>query len=99
MKNLDLSFFLKFRQYNSYSFSYGTVEKTFNRGAGSLSLFRFYENEKLVLVNECLFNKADGKHLQEFMELNNITDWAVKKVPYGYPEYYTKSFGINLLNN
>lgn len=93
----NLSFFLKFRQYNGYSFNNNIVEKTFNNGNGSLSLFRFYENEKTILINECLFNKSDERHLNEFLKIHNMSDWTIKKVSYGYPEYYTKSFSLKLL--
>lgn len=93
----NLSFFLNFRQYNSYSFNNNIVEKTFNNGNGSLSLFRFYENEKIILVNECLFNKSDERHLNEFVKINNMSDWTIKKVSYGYPDYYKNSFSLKLL--
>lgn len=92
-----LSFFLKFRQYKSYSFNNNIVDKVFNKGNGALNLFRFYENEKTILVNECLFNKSDEKHLSEFIKANDFQDWTIKKVKYGYPEYYTKCFSLKLL--
>lgn len=96
-KEINLEFFFKFKQYNRYSQRYNIVEKTFNRGMGSLKLFRFYLDKKIVLINKCLFNKSDEKKLDEFLRLNNMSDWNKKFVSYGYPDYYTKSFGLSLL--
>lgn len=89
---VQLDYFFKFRQYNPYSASQGIVEKVWNNGNGSLALFRFYENEKIILVNECLCNKADKKHLNEFMEQNDMQAWNVVYKSYGYPEYYRHTF-------
>lgn len=96
---IDLSFFKKFRQYKSFSFDYNIVEKIWNNGNGSLKLIRFYPDTKIVLVNECLFNKSDEKHLTDFINQNNMNDWNIKKVYFGYSDYYTKDFSLNLLNN
>lgn len=96
---IDLSFFKKFRQYKSFSFHYNIVEKIWNNGNGALKLMRFYPDSKIILINECLFNKSDENHLNEFIKQNNMEEWTVKKVFYCYPDYYTKGFGLSLLNN
>lgn len=98
-QKIDLSFFSKFKQYNSYSFDYNTVEKSWNNGNGSLDLIRFFVEDKIILINESLFNNADERHLNTFIERNSLKDWSIKKVSYGYPDYYTKSFSLNLLKN
>lgn len=94
MKTINLDWFFKFRQYNQYSKSYNIVEKTFNRGMGSLALFRFYADKKIVLINQSIYNNSDKEKLDKFLIENNMTDWEKMFIYYGYPDYYNKSFAI-----
>lgn len=80
--------------YNPYSISWGIVEKTWNSGRGSLALFRFYEDKKIVLLNSCLANKADRRKLNNFLAENDMKDWKIVEKDYGYPSYYFSTFGL-----
>lgn len=80
--------------YNPYSISRLIVEKTWNSGHGSLSLFRFYEDKKIVLLNSCLANKADRRKLNNFLAENDMKDWKIVEKDYGYPTYYFSTFGL-----
>lgn len=73
------------------------IEKTFNRGMGRLSLCRFYPEKEVVLINHTICNNSDVKKITEFCRDNNINDWQWIVVGYGYPDYYTKSFSLNLV--
>lgn len=70
------------------------VEKTFNHGNGSLALFRFYEEKKIILINKTMVNKSDMKHLNNFIKENNMSDYQLVEKEYGYPEYYFKTFSL-----
>ena len=94
MEKINLDWFFKFRQYNAYSASYNIVEKTFNRGMGSLSLFRFYPDKKIVLINRSLANKSDCSKLNQFLNENNMNDWELRSIDYGYPDYFFHSFEL-----
>lgn len=95
MKRINLDWFFKFRQYMPFSASYNIVEKTFNRGMGSLALFRFYADKKIVLINQSIYNNSDKEKLDKFLNENNMNDWEKKFIYYGYPDYYFHSFGLN----
>jgi hypothetical protein len=72
------------RQYNTYSIMYGTVEKTFNRGAGSLKLYRFGDGNR-VSVNTRLEKPADRARLMAVFPAA-----VVVESPLGYPDWYTR---------
>lgn len=82
------------RQYRPSCTYKNGVEKTWNRGMGSLILFRFYFDRKIVLVNSALANKSDMKHLDSFLNELGCTDFEIRMKAYGYPTYYTSSFGL-----
>lgn len=96
----DLSYFEKIRQYKTDDARNGlggyTVYKVWNRGHGLLELFRFYKDEKIVLINEPLYNKADERHLIEFFKQSGLSGYTYRKVYYDYPVYYNNSFNLNL---
>lgn len=78
--------------YKPYSIGKGIVEKIFNNGNGSLPIFRFDETTKTVKVNRAIANIYDRRKLKMFMEDNGISDWVVKEVYYGYPDWYSHDF-------
>ena len=80
--------------YKPYSLFLNIVEKVFNNGNGAIALFRFYTDEKIVLVNESFFTKGDRKKLTAFLAENNMTDWEIRFKKYGYPDWYRKTFSI-----
>lgn len=84
------------RQYNPYSLSSLIIEKKWNGGRGSLALFRFYPDKKTILVNKELYNRFDEKHLREIIKILMADEWKIVYVYYGYPDYYNKSFNLNL---
>lgn len=87
------------RQYCITSWSSLVVEKVWNRGQGLLALFRFYPDKKIVLINSCLFNKSDSKHLLRIKKAIGADDWKELQAEYGYPDYYFKNFNLNLIKN
>lgn len=96
MKQHDfaLSYFKKVRQYRVEG---TTVNKIWNHGLGLLPVFRFYKDEKIVLINEALYNKADKRHLLEFFKQSGLPGYTYRKVYYGYPVYYNNSFSLHLI--
>ena len=100
MENLKANlteFIRRVNQYHKHTFLGLTISKTWNRGMGRLSLFRFYPDEKIVLINSAIFNNSDRKKLTQFCKDNHIEDWKWEEVYYGYPTYYNNSFGLRLL--
>ena len=71
-------------QYRQYNVRFGVAEKSFNRGQGSLSLYRFGDSSTIV-ANTLLETKADRKKL-----LRLFPECTVIESELGYPEYYTK---------
>jgi len=71
------------RQYNPYSVMHGTVEKTFNRGAGSLALYKFGTGNR-VSVNTGFEKPSDRARL-----LAMFPDCVPVPSPLGHPEYYS----------
>lgn len=86
-------FFSSFRQYRVYD-SKLTISKIWNRGNGLLELFRFYPDKKVILINSSLFNYADKKHLNEFINQHGMNEWKQVEKSYSYPEYYRHSFAL-----
>ena len=80
--------------YKPYSLFLNIVEKVFNNGTGAISLFRFYADKKIVLINEKFYTKGDKKKLSAFLAENEMSDWTLKFKSYGYPDWYTKTFSV-----
>lgn len=95
MKESIKSFIKTNRNYRSDMCSSLIVEKVWNHGMGSLDLFRFYENEKTIVINRCLFNKSDERKLREFCRDCHIEDWAWKFDSLGYPDYYFRTLSLS----
>jgi hypothetical protein len=72
------------RRYNTYSVMYGTVEKIFNRGQGSLALYKFGTGNR-VSVNTSLEKPADRARL-----LAMFPDCVPVASPLGYPDWYSR---------
>lgn len=68
------------------------VNKVFNHGMGSLSLFRFDVKSHTVFVNSALANSKDMDRLNLFLNENNMTDWNIQKKEYGYTDWYSHNF-------
>ncbi len=83
------------RNYRPYSISRNIVEKVWNNGMGSIALFRFYPEQKTVLINSLFANKCDLRKLTEFCRDCGITDWAWKAADFGYPAYYFNTFSLS----
>ena len=94
MKEQLKKFVASNRNYNPYSLSRNIVEKTFNRGMGSLALLRFYEEEKTIVINKSLFSKSDERKLREFCRDCHIEDWVWKYDSLYYPDYYFRTLSI-----
>lgn len=90
MRNLLSQFVRTNRNYRGYDLSHNIVEKVFNRGCGSLGLFRFYPDKKIIVINKLLYNKSDERKLNEFCRDTHIEDWQRVFTSLGYPEWYTK---------
>jgi len=73
------------RQYKAYSVHAGIVEKVFNRGMGSLALYRFGAGDR-VTVNRGFERAGDRKRLLAMMPGAVIIDGAL-----GYPDWYSKT--------
>lgn len=84
------------RQYRTHDYRNDTVCKVWNRGMGRLDLFRFYPEQKVVLINWAICNRADERHLDSFLHTYGMEDYTRKAVNYGYPVYYNSSFGLHL---
>lgn len=84
------------RQYRAHDYRSDVVCKVWNRGMGRLDLFRFYPEQKIVLVNAAICNRADEQHLQAFLHAYGMEDYTLQRVNYGYPVYYNDSFGLHL---
>lgn len=80
------------KPYRPYSISKNIIEKTFNRGMGSLALFKFDFEHKTIKINSALYNKADEKKLNKLIKDCGIEDWKQAREDYGYPSYYSHSF-------
>lgn len=98
MKTAIKKFIYQYRQYRGHDVSSYVVEKLWNRGNGRIELFRFYEDKKIILINASFYNKADERHLSEFINENGLSDYRIEKVEYTYPDFYRRSFGLSLIN-
>jgi len=72
------------RRYNTYSVMYGTVEKIFNRGQGSLRLYRFGVGNR-VSVNTLLEKPSDRARLMAM-----FPDCVPVPSPLGHPDWYSR---------
>lgn len=88
-----------YRQYRIESCNGLIVSKVWNKGQGLLALFRFYPDKKIILINNCLFNKSDSKNLEKIKKAIGAGDWMGQRAEYGYPDYYFKSFGLNIIKD
>ena len=92
MKELLEKFIKSHRQYRGYNLKYyNIVDKSFAKGKGSAPLFRFYETEKVIIINMGLFNDSDRRKLKTFCEENGMESWEWKyaKLPkhcYDWPK-------------
>lgn len=85
-----------YKQYRMDGWKSLIVSKVWNRGQGLLPLFRFYQDKKIILINSRLFNRFDEKHLSKIKKAIGAESWKEVNVEYGYPDYYFKSFNLNL---
>lgn len=88
-----------YRQYRIESRNGLIVSKVWNKGQGLLALFRFYPDKKIILINNRLFNKNDSKNLEKIKKAIGAVDWMEQRAEYGYPDYYFKSFGLNIIKD
>lgn len=77
LKNSIYNWCFSVRNYNAFSADRMTVEKSWNRGLGSLQLFHFDFEAKTVVVNVWMYNKSDARKLREFMRDNHLENWKV----------------------
>ena len=68
------------------------VNKVFNHGMGSLSLFRFDNKSDTVFVNSVIANSKDMERLNNFLNTNGMEDWHIQKKEYGCPDWYNHNF-------
>ena len=96
MKDLLEKFVKKNRNYRGYDLWNNIVDKVFNRGMGAINLFRFYETEKIIVINKLFFNKADERKLKTFCEEKGMTEWTWRFCELGYADWYGDNMSINL---
>lgn len=96
MKEAILSFVKSNRNYRGYDLHLGIIDKVFNNGNGSLNLFRFYQEKKIIVINKTIYNKSDERKLKEFCRDCHIEDWQWKFASLSYPDYYFHKLSISL---
>lgn len=76
-----------------------TMNKIWNRGMGSLAVWRIDTERKRILINQCMYNSSDARHLKGLIEnVPELKEYEVLGCSYGYPTYYNHSFGYSLPN-
>ena len=60
------------------------LDKTFNRGNGSLAFVEIIPDEKVLLVNKSIANKRDMERIQQC-----FPEYKVEEVSLGYPDWYS----------
>lgn len=82
---------IAFKMSRQYRSSFPPVgwqfSKVFNRGMGSLAFMRAVPEEKVVLVNKNLANKAELRRIGNLLKL--FRGWRLVEVRLGYPEWYS----------
>lgn len=92
---VNVNLFIKFhKQYRKDDINPLVVCKLWNKGMGRMPLIRFYPEKEIILVNKCLFNKFDEKHLTKFIEAQNIQGWTIVYKEYGYMDTIKHSFAL-----
>lgn len=61
------------------------MNKTFNRGMGSLEFIQIIPEENVLLVNKNLAKKRDIERIQQA-----FPEYKIEMVSLGYPDYYSK---------
>lgn len=78
------------RQYRLNDTSDG-ISKIWNNGHGRIDFVRVTENGYLI-VNAAFWRKSDAKVAVDILNASH-TPLIVRCVSYGYPEYYSHTFG------
>jgi len=59
------------------------LNKTFNRGNGSIPFVEIMPDEKVLLVNKSFANKIDTQRIQQC-----FPEYSIEEVSLDYPDYY-----------
>lgn len=84
------------KNYRSFDLHLNIVDKVFNGGNGALNLFRFYPEQKVIVINKVVFTKSDKNKLEEFCRDYHCEDWQWKYASLGYPDWYFKHLSITM---
>lgn len=82
------------KNYRGYDLHLNIVSKVFNNGAGALALFRFFPEQKVIVINRLLATERDEKNLRSFCQQQGI-EYKLLYMELGYPDYYFKTLNIN----
>jgi len=94
MKEMLLQFVKTNKNYRGYDLRLNIVDKVWNHGSGSINLFRFYADKKIIVINRTFFNKWDERKLKEFCRDFHLENWKWRFSHLGYPDYYTKNLSL-----
>ena len=83
----------KFRNYRFSELSSDSIEKVWNRGMGSLEIYKVYPNESIIAVNDFLYNFTDERKLSLLKKILG-EEWKIVHCWYGYPEFYNHDFSL-----
>ena len=81
------------KNYRGYDLHQNTVSKVFNNGNGALALFRFFPEQKVIVINRLLATKRDEQTLREFCQQQGI-DYQLRYMELGYPDYYFNTLNL-----
>ena len=95
MKEMLSQFVKTNKNYRGYDLRLNIVDKVWNHGMGSINLFRFYADRKIIVINRTFFNKWDERKLKEFCRDFHLEEWKWRFSHLGYPDYYTKNLSLN----
>lgn len=73
------------RTYRGHDSNPNKMNKTFNRGMGSLEFIQIIPEENVLLVNKNLAKRRDIERIEQA-----FPEYKIEMVSLGYPDYYFK---------
>ena len=95
MKEIISKWIWSNRNYRHHDSNKLIVLKVFNHGMGALDLFRFYVDEKTIVINRCVFSSSDERKLKEFCRDCGIESWRWLYDSLGYPDWYRRGISMH----
>lgn len=83
----------KFRNYRFSELSLDSVKKVWNRGMGLLEIYKVYPRERIIAVNDFIYNRTDEQKLSLLKQMLG-GEWKIVRCMYGYPEFYNHDFSL-----